>query len=488
MRMDQDVLHTIGPLNTPGSFTTLETASSLGDSVAKSGKMFEETRINDRSGTLNASQSTVIRWITRTLLTLWCLVMILFWVAYVMSSLRSYGLFGKVAGDYGAFWAAGRAFIHTGPGSVYDIATINHFAEPLLKFHGTLGGPGEVPPGLYPPPFFALLAPFALLPPVASFLIWTLVQFALALYVVVKLTQRFEQPSPILALALLFFFPLPLSLYFGQAMGVLLFAWYQAYVAFEHGQDTRAGLWLGVFLLKPQYLVVFPLVLAYKRRRRALVSLSGIVCALGLLSLIMLGPDGVRSYLRLSSIYTSFHTTHTNVRPEHMMNWHSVLINLFPTMSESVGNSLTWALMFASLGLLPLIWKGSWNPTSRGFPNQMLATMVIALIASSHSYVHGAVLLLVPGVTIMARGCQSWTLRTTIRAGFIVIPLLHFGLMMATQRDLYKILVPLAAVALCVIATATILIRARFRESIVVERPHVPMLDPVPAQAGSQSV
>ena len=64
------------------------------------------------------------------------------------------------------------------------------------------------------------------------------------------------------------------------------------------------------------------------------------------------------------------------------MNWHSVLINLFPTMSESVGNSLTWALMFASLGLLPLIWKGSCESNVWGFPNQMLATMVIALIAT----------------------------------------------------------------------------------------------------------
>ena len=200
-----------------------------------------------------------------------------------------------------SFWAAGRAFIHNGPSSVYNITTIDHFEAAFSGFHGVNGGPIEVPPGLYPPPYYLTVVPFALLSPVVSFVVWTVVQLLIAAYVIVR------NPSPVLTLALLLFFPIPVSLFYGQATILLLFAVLQAYEAFERGDEGRAGMWLAVLFFKPQYAIAFPLILFYKRRWRAFAGLTAVASAIGVSSLVMMGIGGIRNYLQLSHLYTGFH-------------------------------------------------------------------------------------------------------------------------------------------------------------------------------------
>jgi hypothetical protein len=395
---------------------------------------------------------------TTILLLIWCGLVVLLWMMALTNALHLYGLFGKVGKDYGAFWAAGRALVHMGPASIYDLKTIDHFAGPVMNFHGTKGGAAEMPPGLYPVPFFALVVPFSFLAPAPSFVIWSVIQFAIAAYVAVRLSRRFNKPSPMLTGALLLFFPIPIGLYFGQATIILLFAVLQAYEAFERGDDGRAGMWLAVLFLKPQYAIAFPLIFLYKRRWRAFAGITTIASAIGLTSLLMMGEDGIRNYMQLSKLYTGFHSAHSTIYPSHMMNWHSILINLLPNLSDHVGVALTWLMAALSFALLPLVWRGAWIPRSARFAEQMLVTMIIVLMASFHTYTHGAVLLLVPGVAIMAYGGRSWTLRTTLKLGLIAIPLVHFGVMIAIPTDAYATVVPLVGVALCLIASAAILI------------------------------
>ncbi len=422
---------------------------------------------------------------TTALLLIWCIAIIFLWISYVFSSIHLYGLFGKVGGDYESFWAAGRAFIHSGPSSVYNIDTIDHFEAAFSRFHGVNGGPIEVPPGLYPPPYYLTVVPFALLSPVVSFVIWTAVQVLIAGYVVIRLVKRFSNPSPVLAIALILFFPIPFSLFYGQATILLMFAVLQAYDAFERGDEGRAGMWLAVLFLKPQYAIAFPLILLYKRRWRAFAGLTAIAAAIGVTSLFMMGIGGIRNYLDLSHLYTGFHNRHPTVRPEHMMNWHSVLINLFPNLPDGTGTALTWLMALLSFAALPFLWRGEWNPRSVRFAEQMLVSMIIVLMASFHSHIHGAVLLLVPGCVIMANGCRSRALRLSIQSGLIGIPILHFGLLIALSRDSYKIVVPLAGVVLCLVASASVLIRGVTQSADVNQPVSTPQLEQAVPPQGS---
>ncbi len=391
------------------------------------------------------------------LLLLWCIAIAFLWISYVSSSIHLYGLFGKVGGDYESFWAAGRAFVHSGPSSVYNIDTIDHFEAAFSRFHGVNGGPIEVPPGLYPPPYYLTVVPLAFLSPVISFVVWTAVQFLIAVYVVIRLIKRFKNPSPVLGFALLLFFPIPFSLFYGQATILLLFAVLQSYEAFERGDEGRAGMWLAVLFLKPQYAIAFPLILLYKRRWRAFFGLTAVAAVIGVTSLFMMGIGGLRNYLQLSHLYTGFHSRHPTVRPEHMMNWHSVLINLFPNLPDGTGTALTWLMALMSFAVLPFLWRGEWNPRSSRFAEQMLVSMIVVVVASFHSFIHGGVLFLVPGCVIMALGCRSRALRLSIQTALIGIPILHFALLIAGPGDSYKIMVPLAAVTLCVMASVSVL-------------------------------
>jgi hypothetical protein len=51
----------------------------------------------------------------------------------------------------------------------------------------------------------------------------------------------------------------------------------------------------------------------------------------------------------------------------------------------------------AALALsLVAVWRGPWDPRSWRFPRQMLATVAVILIASFHSHLYSATLLIVP--------------------------------------------------------------------------------------------
>ena len=191
-----------------------------------------------------------------------------FWVAYddvvspVLRVIRqgrgrhTRDLSGRRGALYHSYWSRHR---------IYDIAADRRFRRTSLKFHGTLGNPGEESSQwLYRPPFFALLRSVRATPSVASCpygaaaSAWfpAKVSRSTSLFKLIVSVLSNNASREVLALALLFFVPLPLSLYFGQAMGVLLFAWYRAYVAFEHGQDTRRNCGLACFFSSQSILLV----------------------------------------------------------------------------------------------------------------------------------------------------------------------------------------------------------------------------------------
>ena len=206
---------------------------------------------------------------------------------------------------------------------------------------------------------------------------------------------------------LLLFFPLVMALFVGQMVIILLFAFWKAYQALERGDDLRAGLWLGVLLIKPQYAVVLLAVLLLKRRYGAIAGSALTALAVLLSSLLVGGIDGIVAYVRMILVDYPNYSGGLAIDPQSMISWRALVLNLIPNVGKIEGLVLTALLSLISLVMLAVIWRGEWNPRGPRFANQMLATMIVTLLVAYHSQVHGAVLLMVPGALIAAGSPSS---------------------------------------------------------------------------------
>ena len=341
------------------------------------------------------------------------------------------GLFNWIGIDYGFFWAAGRAFLFDSPVSAYDVHAVTRYIQPLYAYYGPEADLLQVGPTPYPPIFVLLFTPFAMLDPSTGFMLWTVVNLGVAIYVLHGLAAHFPQGRLVRVVLGLTFFPLAYSLFVGQMTVILLLALYHAYISFEKGNDFRGGLWTGVLLLKPQYAIFLILVILLKRRWRAVFGVGGTGMALLLSSLVILGPDGLLKYLISLNYASGFRSVNPVVYPEQMISWRAFLINFVPALSETQGVILTAVLSILTAATLLIVWRGPWNPTDERFAMRIMATMVVTLLASFHSHSHGAALLLVPGMILVAQGIGPSLLQAVMRVS-LFIPTFIFCLTGAT--------------------------------------------------------
>ena len=348
------------------------------------------------------------------------------WV-YVLYSFWQYaGLFAWLGVDYAVLWAGTRAFLSHGAAAAYDQAA----AAEAIKLLAPYVGAGVPPPhaGLMslPPILVLLFAPLVLLPPPAGFLLWVVGNLALAALVARDVVHREGRGSLARTLLVLTFFPLVLALMVGQPVMLLLFGLHRAYRAFEKGDDWRAGVWAGALLLKPQYAAFLGLVLLYKRRWRAVAGMAAAGAAILIASLAVGGVAGLQAYFRALTQFTGFREVDPTVAPQLMTNWRAILANFFPGLDEAHGRALTLGLSILSAGLLPVIWRGTWEPKGERFAARMLGTLLVTVLASPHSHAHGITLLLVPGSILALEGHLGAWSRSLLKAALFAPTLVFF--------------------------------------------------------------
>jgi hypothetical protein len=196
-----------------------------------------------------------------------------------------WGLMGGAVGDvpFGSdfitFWAASHLALQGEAASAFDAARIVA-AE-------TLAVPANTRVFLwhYPPSFQLLILPLALLPYLASYLLWILTTLgALALVV------RRVAPTPYAVPLLLTFSGTLLNFFHGQN-GFLTAALFGGGLLLLRERPIVAGLLLGLMSYKPQFGLLIPIVLICGRHWTALAAASLSTLALAAASLAVLGGD-----------------------------------------------------------------------------------------------------------------------------------------------------------------------------------------------------
>lgn len=292
-------------------------------------------------------------------------------------------------------------------------------AEPLIFEH---------------PPFEALLlAPLGALPYKTAYLIWGLINTAVWLMLPYLLRPYATTPRDDLGYLVLWliFAPLGVALFQGQSSLIILLLYSLSFIELKAGRDFRAGAIFGLALLKFQFAIPFALIFLFRRQWRFMKGFMTAGAALGILSLVAVGWQGILSYVRLLAGISS--------HPDNS------------SLGAAIGMATVQGFAHAALGLLLgraavsvvvaivslfLIFWISWRWKNvegdlAAFDSMFAAAIVVSLVTGFHMFTHDLsplmLAILLVAAHLPARGRWRWMLLLTIAVFFC--PFVYFALM-----------------------------------------------------------
>lgn len=205
-----------------------------------------------------------------------------------------------LAQDFLSFWSAGRMALSGHPATAYDWPAMHAFQQQLMG-HEPRGYLGWA----YPPLFFLVAIPLALIPYTASFLIW--VSATLALYAAAVARVARAQGAALLACAT----PVALGCAMPGQNGFLSAALIAAALLQLEARPLLSGLLLGLLTYKPHLGLLFPVALMFGGYWRAFFSAVATTILLLILSWLM-APDSLAAFAaHLGSMSDNFLTQGT---------------------------------------------------------------------------------------------------------------------------------------------------------------------------------
>jgi hypothetical protein len=213
-------------------------------------------------------------------------------------------------------------------------------------------------------------------------------------------------------LATLAAIPVAWGLFMGQPAVLLAVPVSEMLISFKARRDFRAGLWLSVLLLKPQYALLFGLFILWKRRWQAVAgaALGGLVFVI--VGVVAAGVDSLPRFLMSVRELSDLHNE--TAGPLLMMNWRAIVLALRPGIGEQAGQLIVWILSLLTMLAGLLVWRGKWAPESPRFAARFCALSIAALVGSYHSHPHGAALLIVPLAAAWASAAVTSATRAVI--------------------------------------------------------------------------
>lgn len=251
---------------------------------------------------------------------------------------------GGVASDFTYFWAAGYQVLHGHALDAYD-AKLHAAAQAVALGHPVAGHY----PFIYPPPFLFVTAILALFPYTAAHLGWAFATFAG--YAAAIRSIIGERIGFLLAAA----FPAVLANFASGQNGLLTAALVGGALFFMRQRPVLAGCLLGCLIYKPQFGILFPLILVIDGRWRMIFSAAVTVILLVAASCAIFGFEAWEAFFRALPAYSQLHLADHG---EHWTKMQSLFIEV-----RLLGGSETLAWLvhgaFASLGVLALV--GLWR-------------------------------------------------------------------------------------------------------------------------------
>jgi hypothetical protein len=335
-------------------------------------------------------------WLTRRRLRLYASAVLLamlagFALAVAGGSGTARSLSGRLGGDFPAFYSAARIAASGTLGSLYDLSHQARVQAPLFP-----SGRPELLPFAYPPYVALAYAPLARLPYRAAYVLHTALM-ALALLAGVLALRRLAPRVAAYPLeayaAALSFVPAFLALVGGQPAPLLFCALACACAASARGQDARAGLWLGVLCLKPQYALPFIALFALARRERTVVVAMLVFALCWGAAALASGPGWVAKYLATLAWFQAADQGHNAAHSIGFLGVSEAVLGPGQPLALALGGSLALACA-AYLARLWVVRAVELGP-------RIAVSAPLVLLLEPHAMQYDATLLL-PSLLVLA--------------------------------------------------------------------------------------
>lgn len=328
------------------------------------------------------------------------------YVALLASRAVNPALLSTNLSDFAVYYSAAHLTLTGHAGAIYQLHSIAVQEARLAGYHTVT----TVVPFSYPPYFALLLAPLALLPFGPAYLLWFLgnaVLVVAVLYHLERVSGLHGRPAVIFRLAALAFPPTFLTLGLGQVAIVLLALFTAATLWAVRQHDVATGACLALALLKPQYVLPFLVVLAARRRWRALAAFATGAGCLLLLPLPVSGVSADFAFLHLLAVINGLQGHGQLIAVDGLQ----VAPGLYaPVWNQSVAAMLE-ALLPAGLArttfplviLASLAGVGYCASRARSIVPPLALAAVAALLVSPHTLDYDLAVLLFPAAVLLRR-------------------------------------------------------------------------------------
>lgn len=352
----------------------------------------------------------------------------------------------RTGSDFIAFYAGGMTARVWGGEHVYDLARQQAVQAEVVGFNLA---PGQVLMFNHPPFLVPLLARVMGGGYLASLVRFALVMTALyagTLAVAWRLLRRDGWGCDELALALAglaTFYPLFVSLLNTQDTALMVLGGFLWLFGLLTGRDWLAGLGLALTAVRPHVTLVLAAPFLFRRRKVFAWFCAGAV-ALGLVSLLAVGVNGLKDYIHilLTSAGGEFH----GMQEAAMVNLVGLLRRHVSGLGAEATHWVGWGAYATSILALCLVWARSRTLDER----HLGLAVLLAVFFAPHLHYHDLTLLLVPILTFLLASVRGGALRTqeAVLAPLAASLVLLFGsLAPALKYDLPSLLMVLLALA-----------------------------------------
>jgi hypothetical protein len=254
------------------------------------------------------------------------------------------------------------------------------------------------------PPFVALAwLPWARLPHVPAFILWTAVGLAclpVAFLLICDSASRNAEHCRDGVLLALSFTPILEGLAAGSNALLSLPIFAATFVAFRARRETLAGALLGLQLFRPQLLLAPLVLLAWKRRWRALAGFVAVALMLAGLAVLFVDPHSLLAWLSLLPLLSRM-MFEPGMPTPIFSSVHALF--LLPLGERHLGLGLAAGMAAAVLILAALLalWSGPWRPEADDFGLRFAALVVVTPLVSQYLQLHDFAILILAAVLVV---------------------------------------------------------------------------------------
>lgn len=363
---------------------------------------------------------------------------------------------GAPRADFVCFYANGVIIRQRNAAKLYDPAEQARIERLLLR-------PAPLLINSQPPfeaLWFALLARLSLLP---AYVLWGAIN--VGLWLLFQQLMRGYAPNPrktnhYIWLCCLFM-PLWYALGQGQTSVLLLLAFSLTFISLQRGQDFRAGVFLGLGLLKFAVALPFALICFLLGKWRLVAGFLTAACGLGAVSVLAVGLAGMRSYahLLIDFMRRPDNPLYASMRSEDRMP--SVKGFLATLLTGRLDSVYVNTLVMAASAALVLFTAWRWRQEDRrggGASSGLMfaAALTVSQLVAPHFYAYDLTLMLL--AVLLVIGAPQWSQRsrqrTILMTAMVILYAPPVYLVLLVWRLTFGLAPVLAAFALAAISLA----------------------------------